>query len=339
MKKLNILLSGLLLCGALFTSCDNEQALPPVSFPNGGSAETVGNGTWDTPYHVWQVLLGQDNGTDANGNTRGSSWTTGYIVGYIMDGAVFDASTSVFGAEGAGTANILLAETPEETDYEKCVPVQLSNIRNDINLSAHPDNLGKEITIKGSLEKYFGAYGIKSCSAYEWGDQGTYTPSEEPNPGTPGETGGTTYLTSGLGDFTVLNVNLPSELTAIWTWAGNNYGAKGTGYSSKNYAAEAYLISPDIKLSDKPSVTFQQAVNYIYSNNREDFLEVCVREGASGAWNVVAVTNWPEGGSWTFNTSEMDVAAYAGKTIQIGFHYKSTASCAPTWEVKTLTVK
>lgn len=340
MKKINIILAGLALMGLGLTSCDNEQVLPPVSFPDGGSQETMGNGTWDHPYHIWQVLLGTDNGTDENGNARSSVWVTGYIVGYIMDGAVFNASTSVFSASGAGTANILLAESPDVRDFEKCAPVQLSNIRDAVNLSANPGNLGKEITIKGSLEKYFGAYGIKSCSAFEWGSEGEYTPPTE-KPDVPDVSGGTSYLLSGMDDFTKEDVSLGDGLSYVWSWDSSYNCAKASAYvGGSNKPADSYLVSPEIKLSDTPAATFSQALNYLNNNNRADFVNVCVREGKTGAWTTVEVSTWPDGGSWAFSDNcSIDLSAFAGKTVQIAFHYQSTSSVAPTWEVKRLVVK
>lgn len=340
MKKINILLTSLLLLGAGFASCDNEQVLPPVAFPDGGSQESMGTGAWDNPFRVWQVLLGSDNGTDANGNPRSSAWITGYIVGYIMDGPTFNGSTSVFSADGAGTANILLAETPEETDWEKCVPVQLSNIRNEVNLSSNPGNLGKEICIKGSLERYFGANGIKSCSAFVWGSEGEYSPDDDA-PQAPDISGGTTYLLDGMNDFTQDNISLDAALNYVWSWDSSYNCAKASAYvGGGNKPSESYLVSPEIKLSDSPAATFSQALNYLYNNSRADYVSVCVREGKTGAWTEVNVSTWPDGSGWTFSDNcSIDLSAFAGKTVQIGFHYKSTSSCAPTWEVKRLVVK
>lgn len=349
MKKIQIFAACLALCGMTLTSCDNEQVLPPVSFPDGGSVETMGNGQWDNPYHVWQILLGTDNGTDDNGVAIPAVWSTGYIVGYIStaNGSAFNAGSAKFTADGAETTNLLLAETPGETDWEKCATVQLpsGNIRNALNLAQNPGNLGKEVSLKGSLEKYFGAYGIKSVSAYEWGSQGTYSPDDDqPGQGggsTGGSVTGTSYLTNGLGDFTIDNVSLSGGISYVWSWDGSYNYAKASAYlGGANNDAESYLISPAITLdATAPAATFSQAVNYLNGNSRADFLEVCVREGATGAWTAVEVSTWPAGTGWTFSDGcFIDLKAFAGKTVQIAFHYKSTKACSPTWEVKNLTV-
>lgn len=345
MKKINIIASIFALFGLMLTSCDNEQVLPPVSFPEGGSLETMGNGNWDNPYRVWQVLLGTDN-SDESGTMRESVWVTGYIVGYISTdngNSVFNAESAKFTAVGAANTNLLLAETPEETNWEKCATVQLpsGNIRNALNLQSNPQNLGKEICLKGSLEKYFGAHGVKSLSGYQWGSEGEEGPEPAPGPGAGGTvTGGTTYLSNGFGDFTIDNISMSGGVTYVWTWDSYNYAKASAYVGGSNQNAEAYLISPEIKLdATAPAATFSQAINYLNGNNRADFLEVCVREGASGTWTPVEVSTWPAGTGWTFSDGcYMDLKAFAGKTVQIAFHYKSTTSCSPTWEVKNLVV-
>ena len=176
MKKLNILLSGLLLCGLGFTSCDQDQELPPVAFPDGGSEETVGTGEWDDPFSVWQVLAG----VQMNENQAGV-WATGYIVGYIntFDGdyAKLREKSAVFSASGAPNSNLLLAMTPDETDWEKCIPVQLAygTSGRDLSLQQHPEYLGKQVTLYGTTgANYLSVYGLRNCSAYNWGDEGIY---------------------------------------------------------------------------------------------------------------------------------------------------------------------
>ena len=176
MKKISILLSGLLLCGMGFTSCDNEQELPPVTYPAGGSEETIGTGSWDDPFSVWQVLAG----VEMNENQAGV-WVTGYIVGYIntFDGdyAKLREKSAVFGTVGAPNSNLMLAMTPDEKDWEKCIPVQLAygTSGRDLSLQNNPGYLGRQVTLYGTTgAKYLSVYGLRNCSAYNWGDQGIY---------------------------------------------------------------------------------------------------------------------------------------------------------------------
>ena len=104
---------------------------------------------------------------------------TGYIVGAINDKSISDAA---FSGPFALKTNLLIAASATEKDVANCVPVQLpaGALRDALNLVDHPENLGKQITLKGNLEKYFGANGLKSASAYEWGATGSgETPAGE----------------------------------------------------------------------------------------------------------------------------------------------------------------
>lgn len=137
-----------------------------------------GDGKAETPYNVGAVLAGA-TGTNV--------WVTGYIVGWIdgmsmAEGAKFTVPATV-------TSNILMAASPDETSVANCIPVALPNgtsLRTDLNLQNHPDNLGKQVTILGNLERYFGSAGIKSGTAYKWGDKGgeQETPTPQPGDGT-----------------------------------------------------------------------------------------------------------------------------------------------------------
>lgn len=94
-------------------------------------------------------------------------WITGYIVGYV-DGTNI-ATGAQFTANGCETnSNLLLATCAEETNVEKCIPVQLpsGNIRADLNLMDNPTNLGKEVKVYGHILRYFGVSGLKNVTDY-----------------------------------------------------------------------------------------------------------------------------------------------------------------------------
>ena len=105
-----------------------------------------------------------------DGETR-LAVVTGYIVGYVNGsaaGAEGKDCVFVVGGEMKNT-NILIANDPNETDYTKCIAVQLPNndIRAALNLVDNPDNLNKKVVIKGSLEKYLEIAGLKDLVAGE----------------------------------------------------------------------------------------------------------------------------------------------------------------------------
>ena len=121
----------------------------------------------------------------------GNNYVKGYIVGYI-DGQKLTEGAK-FSVPSSAETEILLAETPDETNPNNVFPVQLpaGDIRNALELSAHPDYLKKEVLLYGSLETYFGVPGMKSTSwasiegqTFGKDPEGGDTPTPEPT-GTP----------------------------------------------------------------------------------------------------------------------------------------------------------
>lgn len=116
----------------------------------------------------------------------------GYIVGYV-DGTAFNEKTAVFAvADEKPNTNMLLADTPYETDYRRCLPVQLTttgeNNREALNLYDHPELLGQAILIFGELQTYFKVNGIKGNFSYDWAEEEPIvTPPEEEEEPSDGE--------------------------------------------------------------------------------------------------------------------------------------------------------
>lgn len=96
------------------------------------------------------------------------TYVKGYIVGWI-EGTKY-ATGAHFSTPATVATNIILAGSSSETDTDYCIPVQLpsGDIRKALNLVDHPENLGHEIVLCGSNDKYFGANGLKSVSSYTW---------------------------------------------------------------------------------------------------------------------------------------------------------------------------
>lgn len=123
---------------------------------SGSDTPTDGAGSKEQPYTVSEVIALSNPGTE--------SWVEGFIVGVINYDNNSSLETSVPTTVGSCIA---IAETPDETDQTKCVAVQLvsgSAVRTAVNLVDNPENLGKQIKLKGKLEKYFGMAGIKATS-------------------------------------------------------------------------------------------------------------------------------------------------------------------------------
>lgn len=117
----------------------------------------------------------------------------GYIVGYIEGNSIKSGST--FGVPAASAnSNMLLADSPNETNYLACVPVKLDNstsygFRADLNLYDHPENYQRPIVLLGWLGAYFRTIGVTRVADFQWlgVGAGTFpeTPGEEPEE-TPG---------------------------------------------------------------------------------------------------------------------------------------------------------
>lgn len=298
-----------------------------------------GNGSAEKPYNVAQMLGGQ-SGTGV--------WVSGYIVGYIKSNTTGGASaltaeSATFSATDAQPSNLMLADSPTETDYSKCTAINLPNgpVRAALNLKDNPDNLGKQVAIKGDLSKYFGVNGLRNASEFNWGATGST------GGGSGSETGDAIYSALGAAEtalsagWTLDNVNMPSALSYIFQWKeynGNHYLNASAYMGGTPYEAEAYAYSPVIDLTGYKSVkaTFESAAKF-----QTTLTQLCgfvVREEGATTWTALNFT-FPAAGSWTFASSgDIDLTAYAGKKIQVGFKYASSAAGADTWEINNLKI-
>ncbi len=139
--------------------------------------------------------------------------------------------------------------------------------------------------------------------------------------------------------FSMENVLLPEGSTYIWKLDSYGY-MKASGYvGGANQDSEGWLVSDEVALSADANavLTFDQACNYF--TNLETAAEeatVNVRE-KGGNWVRLTIPEMPSKLGWTFVASgDIDLSVYNGKTIQIGFCYKSTAAKAGTWELKNV---
>lgn len=283
-----------------------------------------GDGSAETPFTVQAVQAG------AAGTGK---WVTGYIVGFIPD-KYYDQA--VFGTEGAINTNILLAPAADVTDVAACIPVALvGDLRTAVGLGGHPENLGKQVTIYGDLEKYFGQPGLKNTSIYAWGDKGDETPEA---PDTP--TGDVLYSALGETDATI-DWDIDAE-TGVWSWKeySKKYYLNASAFGNDAaIGATTYAFSPVIDLTAAKSakMTFDHAAKF--QTTLRTLCSAVVREDGATDWTELAIPTWPEAGSWTFvSAGVIDLSAYAGKKIQVGFKYGSSTDGADTWEIKNLKI-
>lgn len=123
---------------------------------------------------------------EAIANNTGTATVAGYIVGYTTSGSGGKA-TYDFEAPFKDDLNFAIADSPDERDATKILPVQLtSSYRPTFGLLTNPSIVGEKVVITGSLELYFSVPGLKSPSAMSF--DGTTPPPDEEDPVT-GETG------------------------------------------------------------------------------------------------------------------------------------------------------
>ncbi len=142
-------------------------------------------------------------------------------------------------------------------------------------------------------------------------------------------------------DWTYEITNNPDALEYVWSYS-TQYGIKASAYVNKvNHEAEAYAISPvvDLTTATAPTMVFDHALNFLDSAPLASHCNVYARVAGSTEWTAVTVPTWPDGKSWTFvNSGSVDLNAFKGQKIQLGFKYNSTAAVGPTWEIKNLTI-
>lgn len=156
--------------------------------------------------------------------------------------------------------------------------------------------------------------------------------------GTDGQLAGTMYekdFKSSVKGWTIKDVTIPSDLTYIWQQS-STYGYVGSAFANNtSYAAESWLISPELDLSTatRVSVAFNQCFNKGAADNL--FADCAVKVTKDGnTWETLEVKTMPDGTSWTYVLTEnIDITKYISDKFQIAFVYKSLSGNAPKWEI------
>lgn len=231
-----------------FTSCEDVPAAYEIpgggNGGNGGSTETVGNGTAENPYTVEDIKK--------HGATGSNVFVKAYIVGFVPEKAIDDAKFTAEGCEAV--SNVLIAASVDETSVDNVMPVQLpvGDVRNAINLKDNPTNIKQEVVLCGNIETYFGKTGLKSVVWAKLGDK-----EFGAKPGTEG--GGDTGVTgtpkgTGTKDdpFNSVAANTEAAKLAANAVSEQGYYIKGKVVSVKEafsaqYGNASFYISDDGK--------------------------------------------------------------------------------------------
>lgn len=266
----------------------------------------------------------------------------GYIVGTV-NGQVYTEGC-VFSGTAESKTNILIADNADETDYNNCMPVQLPSgaVRNALNLVENPGNYKKQVTLTGSLEKYFGVPGLKTVSKYEI--EGV-TPEEPETP--EGAYISETFATS-FGAFTTQETvgNYPWIIDYSTAKATSYIDTDGDGKADTDKEATSWLVSPTIDLTNETEayIAFEYIIRYAESGKVADNHQLLICSDFSGDVATASWTNIPygavEGVDWnTFYKANVAVPAeFLGKsTVTFALRYTATTK-AGTWEVKNFVV-
>lgn len=229
-----------------FTSCEDVPAAYEIpgggNGGNGGSTETVGNGTAENPYTVEDIKKSGAKGSNV--------FVKAYIVGFVPEKAIDDAKFTAEGCEAV--SNVLIAASADETSVDNVMPVQLpvGDVRNAINLKDNPTNIKQEVVLCGNIETYFGKTGLKSVVWAKLGDK-----EFGAKPGTEG--GGDTGVTgtpkgTGTKDdpFNSVAANAEANKLAANAVSEQGYYIKGKVVSVKEafsaqYGNASFYISDD----------------------------------------------------------------------------------------------
>ena len=173
---------------------------------------------------------------------EGTGTVRGYIVGSMVS---FSPELSIENEHVA--SNLLLAESPDETDLSKMLTVQLpsgSDTRAALNLIDHPEMYHQEVMITGSLEAYFSQPGLKSPTTYIIvGDD------------TTGETPEVTYDAMSIEAFRALAEGETGEITGVITTVPGSYG--GSRFAIQDDNAGIYVNYSDDTLTMGDEVTLR----------------------------------------------------------------------------------
>lgn len=140
--------------------------------------------------------------------------------------------------------------------------------------------------------------------------------------------------------FTYIDNNTPGF--DVWTNDPQYGNLQATAYKSgTNYASDAIAYA-NINLTQFKSatLTYSQLTNYFLSGNViPEQCTIVVREHNSTDWTTLAGTS-PAANSKEWNNAEpVDLSAWVGKNIDLGFRYISTEEKAGTWRLNNIYVK
>ena len=324
-----------------------EEGTAGGDTPGPGPGTVEGDGSRENPYTANDVILLGIQESDGQ-----KYWVKDYIVGVINSNYEY-----VFSSDTDVNTNLILSSNVDASNESECIPVQLpyGDVRTGLNLVDNPDNLGQEVLLYGTLEKYFRVAAVKNVTYAEINGISYGTdPSDTPTPPDPGTT---EYFNQTLTTQDSYNTFTAYSVAGDQEWYQNSshldYGAVMSGYANNtSYANEDWFISPAIDLSGStnPILTFDHARGPAGSINvgvTEGYYTVWVTNDYNTGDDPTQVT-WVEltgvihgTTAWAFvNSGNLVIPAeFKTATCRIAFRYLSIDGASATWEVKNVVVR
>lgn len=299
-----------------------------------------GNGTKNNPYSVAQGI--------SNQGAADTVWVKGFIVGCVKNGvtSVTSATDVSFTAPFNSATNVLIADNASETDYSKCIAVNLPSgtpHRSEVNLMDNPGNLGKTLNTRGKLRAYFGIPGSRDS-------RGT-TDFFVLEGGGPGPDPGTTILNvpfdTDMGGFTTVSV----KGTQVWNVnTANKYIVMSGFENNASHENEDWLISPAMNLTGKTSAT----LTFSHTINKGDLANLTANhtlwvstnytsgDPSTATWTQVTIATYPAGDSWTFVDSgniAFPSTVLNNNNVHFAFKYLCSNAESASWEIRNVVVK
>lgn len=334
MKKILNALFLTLLTVFTFSSCSDVPA-PYDILGEGDVPGLTGDGTKENPYNIEAAQQKQDGSI---------AWVQGYIVGAIEnvydDKGEFAGNKASFTAPFTITSNVLIAESPDETNESKCLPVKIKNgseLSTALNLKDHPENKGGILLIQGELSAGFGKAALINTTAAVFNNKeiGEEQGGEDLDPDNPlGLDTSVAPLVDLSNNFDDVQhqadyskagwINKAVKGNRIWQGAiydPQKYLAASTYGVNSGETAEYWFVTPYFTVNADKQFTFKATVNKYSETMSLKVFFLQMKDGKMER-HEISVTGIPTSGTYQWTSDlKVDLSTYAGQNGFVGFQY------------------
>ena len=334
MKKILNALFLTLLTVFTFSSCSDVPA-PYDILGEGDVPGLTGDGTKENPYNIEAAQQKQDGSI---------AWVQGYIVGAIEnvydDKGEFAGNKASFTVPFTITSNVLIAESPDETNESKCLPVKIKNgseLSTALNLKDHPENKGGILLIQGELSAGFGKAALINTTAAVFNNKeiGEEQGGEDLDPDNPlGLDTSVAPLVDLSNNFDDVQhqadyskagwINKAVKGNRIWQGAiydPQKYLAASTYGVNSGETAEYWFVTPYFTVNADKQFTFKATVNKYSETMSLKVFFLQMKDGKMER-HEISVTGIPTSGTYQWTSDlKVDLSTYAGQNGFVGFQY------------------